>query len=402
MPANKITLPGEPSIACYYCGQCKVKSEFSDEHIWPDALGGDFLEQFWRTNHVCTKCNSMSGVFVDGAFIRGWAGSTERGYDAHQYLSQTEPLRSILPLNYLGRLNDPNIDADEIADWWVGPCGAIIVHFRPKEVESIWSSYVGGDPRSKKTQAGRAYIALVSEEEYWIVAALGSFRQHFKRAQRFVVNTTVPPEWTAFEEVDRNDLAQAADLKVFDGITDAAKAGKNTHARQQIQIDAGHRFMCKIGLAIGCKIFGVSFGCHLHGDQLRRAFREANLERRKKIPIRGSGYFSEPAQNPLALFAWPAGWVLMIQVLEGTLSLTVITPSGKFMTVIITDDPKLIAVLPAEYKDGIVWITVPPLAKAAGPISMPEYVAHITRSILHPELSAFEAARIDPATLPPC
>lgn len=402
MPANRTTVDKEATTTCYYCGLCKVKSEFSDEHIWPDALGGDFLAQFWRTTEVCAKCNSMSGVFVDGAFIRGWAGSAERGHDARLYLSPKAPLSSILPLSYLGKLKDPNINTDEVADWWAGPCGATIVHFRPKESEEIWSTFVGGDPRAKKTKAGRAYIAFASANEYWIIAALNSFKQHFKRARRFVVNMTVPPEWAAFKEVDRNDPNQCSDLKVIDAITDAAKASESIGARQQIQIDADHRFLCKLGLAIGCKIFGTNFGGHEHGDQLRRAFREANPDRRKKIPIRGSSYFDNTKQNPLAFFAWPAGWVLMVQTLSGTLSLTVVAPSGKSMVLAITDDPKLIGQLSAEYADGMVWVTVPPLAKAVGPLPIPEYVAHLTRSVPNPDLGAFETAIIDPSTLPPC
>lgn len=67
---------------CYYCGLDKPRSDFSDEHVWPDALGGDPLPSFWRTAEVCQGCNSMSGVFVDGAFIRGWAGAAERGTGA--------------------------------------------------------------------------------------------------------------------------------------------------------------------------------------------------------------------------------------------------------------------------------------------------------------------------------
>jgi ribosomal protein L30 len=56
---------------CIYCDREKADGDFSDEHIWPDALGGDFLPpEIWRTNDVCGQCNSLSGVFVDGSFIR--------------------------------------------------------------------------------------------------------------------------------------------------------------------------------------------------------------------------------------------------------------------------------------------------------------------------------------------
>ena|ERR1700730_6272593 len=68
---------------CIYCGRDKPLVDFSDEHIWPDALGGDFLEPFWRTEDVCGRCNNLSGVFVDGAFIKSVFGGgnkrVERG-----------------------------------------------------------------------------------------------------------------------------------------------------------------------------------------------------------------------------------------------------------------------------------------------------------------------------------
>jgi HNH endonuclease/integrase-like protein len=89
---------------CIYCDQEKADDEFSDEHIWPDALGGDFLPpETWRTDDVCRRCNSLSGVFVDGSFIRSWIGNAERATGARDYLKPTltAPL-GVLPLDYMG------------------------------------------------------------------------------------------------------------------------------------------------------------------------------------------------------------------------------------------------------------------------------------------------------------
>ena len=59
---SEISLADPELMRCYYCGFEKPPSDFSDEHIWPDALGGDALPSFWRTNNVCRACNSMSGI----------------------------------------------------------------------------------------------------------------------------------------------------------------------------------------------------------------------------------------------------------------------------------------------------------------------------------------------------
>jgi hypothetical protein len=402
MSINNASSPGEPTNACYYCGLDKPQGDFSDEHIWPDALGGDFLPKFWRTNNVCARCNSLSGVFVDGAFIRGWAGNSERFRDSQCYLVPNAPSQSVVPLAYLGKLLDPNVAITEVADWWAGPCGATIVHLRPKEDEELWAAYHGGDPRAKRARAGRAYIALASENQFWVDVALASFQKHFKRSKRYAVNVAFESGLSGISEIDRSDPAQVADLLIFDAITEAAKAGRSVPARQVLQLDAGHRLMCKLGLAIGCQLFGVSFGLHRDGDHLRRAFRECDLARRQSIPIRGTGYFNSSAASPLSILGWPGGWVLMLQVINNVLSLTIVTPSKKQMCIVITDDPKILAKLPPDYAAGLVWVTVPPLGKAAGPFHFPDYIAHLTKSIPNAELTAFEAARIDPAILPSC
>lgn len=380
----------------------KEGTEFSDEHIWPDALGGDHLSKFWRTDEVCRACNSMSGVFVDGAFIRGWAGGMERGSGARDYLSLVDPIQTVMPLDYLGKLPNELTQSGEVADWWVGPCGATIVHIRPEETEQLWTAYLGGDPRAKKAKAGRAYIALASATEYWIIAALASFAKHFKRARRYVVNMDIPPEWKAFENLDRNDSVQAADLRVIDTITEAAKAGNSIKCQACIPTDIGHRFLTKIGLGVGCKLFGSDFTLHEQGADLRRAFRQSDIVRRQKIPIRGTGYFAGNGHPELKFLSWAGAWVLLLQIVDKGLGLIVITPSGRTMGIQITDDANLIASLPANHKDGLIWMTVPTLGKAVGPLPLPDYIAHLTRAIPNPELSAIENAKIDPAKLPAC
>lgn len=145
---------------CIYCGQDKPEEEFSDEHIWPDALGGDFLPPFWRTDDVCGKCNSASGVFVDGAFIKSFFVSAERSLDALDYLDPDKAI-GILPLSYLGTFQNIATQEGEVADFWVCAPGANIIHFRKASEEGIWDAYAGGDPRrqSKRSKAGRYWSA---------------------------------------------------------------------------------------------------------------------------------------------------------------------------------------------------------------------------------------------------
>lgn len=343
----------------------------------------------------------MSGVFVDGEFIRGWAGSAERGSGARLHMSLTDPSRTILPLDYLGRIAEGKTSDGEIAEWWAGPCGAHIVHFRPAEKEDLWTGYLGGDPRAKKTKAGRAYIALVSANEYWVIAALQSFKKHFSRARRFLVTRGLPTNWTAFTPIDRSDPDQARDLVIVDSINAAAQTGEMFPAQVVIKTDAGVRFMAKLGLAIGCQLFGAEFGDHPEGEKLRRFFRQPDPKLRNDIPVHGAGYFSGDMVQADVL-NWPGGWVLVIQMVHDRLALSVVTPSGRRMVVQITADAALIARLEACYKEGMAWIVVPSISTAIGPIALPDYVAHIAKVIPNAELADIENARIDPSKLPPC
>lgn len=90
---------------CIYCGNEKEENQFSDEHIWPTAFGGGFLPALWRTKDVGASCNNMSGVFVDGAFIKSFFGTMERSHESHLYLAPANT-RGILPLSYFGLVTD--------------------------------------------------------------------------------------------------------------------------------------------------------------------------------------------------------------------------------------------------------------------------------------------------------
>jgi hypothetical protein len=387
---------------CIYCGKEKPDDAFTTEHIWPDALGGDLLPVVWRTDDVCSDCNSMSGLFVDGSFIKSWMGNAERAFGAREYLSHSSS--PVMPLDYLGVLPDALTRNGEIAEYWAGPCGAIIIHVRPSDAEEHWASYVGGDPRSKKSRGGRAYIALGSEEYFWIVVSLASFRAHFTGSERFVVNMEVPLEWRgSLSNPDHSDLVQAEDMKVVNAVTSAGQTGRDIRVRAAFKLDVGDRFLAKVGLAIGYKLLGAPFLATDYGQNLRRAFREANVAKRHAIPIRGTGYLdgiglggSERVLN------WPGGWVLLLNVVDRQLVLSVVSPSCKTMVLVVCDELALVSKLDKAFLTGSIWITIPALGEAAGPIPLPSYLAHQTNSSLLPELTTLAGQRTDPSTLPPC
>jgi HNH endonuclease len=391
---------------CVYCGQDKPLAVFSDEHIWPDALGGNLLDPFWRTEDVCERCNNLSGLYVDGAFIKSMFGSSERAIGAWEYIDVAKPSTVILPLYYLGQLKSSAIAADEIAEYWAGPCGASILHIRPADVDDQWATYAGGNPRARKIAPGRAYMALVSKHPFWVQVSFNSFRAHFKRARRTVTNVQFNPPVAEYFKTympDPSDPTQARDMTVMDGVIAAAKEKRRLKLSLVIKLDTGTRMLAKLALGVGYKLFGVKFLDSEYASILRLSLWERDPNIRKKYPIYGTGYLGhQPFRDLKGLLNWPGGWVLFLKVSVGKLMLFVLTPAGKVMSVMVSDSPVFSKILDESFTEGNVWLTIPGLSRSEGPICLPDYMAHRAGVQRIAVLEAIEAMRVDRSSLPPC
>lgn len=385
---------------CIYCGEQKEIQELSEEHIWPSALGGNALGDFWRTSDVCKRCNSIAGVFVDGEFIKGLAGSIEHFYGT-DFVNIDDPLKAIFPLAYLGKITDVSVEAGHEAEFWAGPCGANVIHIRPKDSDEAWHTFAGGDPRSQR-RGGRVYLAFTSNNEFWIKATLCSVRAHFKDLRPiYIINASVGDRLApSFREPDLSDTQQARDLVTVDEVLAATKRGESHRMHLVVHTDTGARFLAKVALGIGYKTYGVPFLATTYASHLRHAFREANAERRSNIPIRGRGYLASSDRPTLPGFR--GAWVLVLMSVRPNMLLFVVAPSGTEQAILITDDAGLIQVTDHSLDSGAVWVVVPTLGKAVGPISLPEYVLHQAREKSNDQLNAIEAQRVDKSQLPPC
>ena len=294
---------------CIYCGRDKPEADFSDEHIWSEALGGNHLPSVpWRTDEVCRICNNLSGLYVDGSFIKSWAGTAERAMGTLEYLGRDTLGNAVLPLNFLGQLPEVPVADGEIAEYWSGPCGANIIHVRPTDKDDNWAAYAGGDPRVRKLDAGRAYMALTSEHPFWIAVSLNSFKSHFSKAQRFITNAEVPKEWShLIQEPDLNDAVRARDLQIMAAVNIAAQPGQPPlRCRTITRQDIGTRLLAKLGLALGYKLLGGDFLNTAYAADLRKGLWERNPDNRKAIPVRGSGYLNDNMPNSVPLSG--RGW----------------------------------------------------------------------------------------------
>ena len=389
---------------CIFCGELKEQSELSEEHIWPSALGGDSLPSLWRTNQVCRRCNSMSGIFVDGEFIKGIAGTIE-AYSGVNFVDLANPSAALFPLAYLGKFKNITIQDGQQAEYWAGPCGANVIHIRPADREPIWSTYAGGDPRRQR-QGGRVYLGFTSKDPFWVTATLRSVLSHFKRQLPiYVINASLPRELVkTFREPDPDDEQQSKDLVTVREAINTTKHGEYHQMQITVAVDTGSRFLAKVALAIGHNIYGPSFLTTSYAQRLRQAFREADPQRREKIPIHGVGYFASnqwPESIP-RLLSFPGVWVLSILSIDALASVVVATPSGSVLCARVSDDTGLVPITEYRLDLGVVWIVVPTLGKAIGPIAMPDYLAHQSGVHSNDELAALEAKRVNKDELPVC
>ncbi|WP_312135570.1 HNH endonuclease [Brevundimonas sp.] len=387
------SMPAE--VICSYCLQKKPVGEMSDEHIWPASLGGDPLGFPWRTDKVCRRCNSICGQWVDGAFIKSWFGSNERYTGVEDYLDPADPDKAVVSAAYLGTFEHEELLEDEIAEFWVGLAGEHMLHIRPRQ-EEVWDGYAGGKPTRKRSNGGHAYMAFTSAEPFWARLALRTFQRQFRFATRTLANSACPDLTPALTPVDPADESQARHLRILK----SAQGGLNM--RITTTVDFSNRFLAKLALGLGRETFGDAFLFTPYAQYLAHALREADFQKRQAIPVRGSGFFSASSEQfDILPIKWPGAWILMTLRISDQSILAVVTPSGKVMTVQVSDDPALADPSGLWSDAGTVWLAIPAAGEATGPISMGDYLAFVTGAFPHAELTRLKALRSISCQLPP-
>src|SRR5258707_13785841 len=148
----------DPARNCIYCEGRRGDSQFSKEHIWPAALGGDACPEIFRTFQVCRRCNSLAGQWADGAFLKSWFLQNEAGVNSLLYMNPDQP--GVAPLAYMGFDEEIVTADDEICERWIGPAGAHIYHIHLRD-EERWHSFAGGGfLRWKRTAPGPRQLCL--------------------------------------------------------------------------------------------------------------------------------------------------------------------------------------------------------------------------------------------------
>jgi len=364
---------------CLYCCQEKDKSEFSEEHIIPQAIGGNLspLNPF-KTTDVCNRCNNLCGLFIDSAFIKNWITQAGRLQDAMRYIKFTKD--AIFPLQFLGP--SPELaHNDKICDLWLGPTGDRIYHFhKPYPEVKDMPVIVGPAPNvQSEIDAGYAFIYVVPDNHVWWIPIFRSFATQFKHSELYLGNGPCP-QGGMFTEIP-------PDLKELH--TKLTEMRDTTHhARITISLGFETRFLAKFALGIGHLLLEPEFAFSKDADLLRSMMWARSYEKRKDIPIRGFGFLNINGKGLDQVLSWPSGHIIMLRPIDSGIGLFVRFYNSQTACILIsaTKDHWVNRVS----EEGIIFVIASGLRKCLGPISLRAYIEHRQGIIVNPDIDSLE------------
>ncbi len=377
---------------CLYCEQIKDEKEFNIEHIFPASLGGNLCDDLFEINQVCKRCNSISGLFIDGGFIKSWLPQNYKSNNYKEYLDWDNG--SALPLTYMGTLQNIDLDEDEVCELWLGPCGDTIYHIHQKDDEKF-DSYAGGDPIFRRKNPGYAFLFIATSHENWTKIVLLSFRKHFIDASRYPGNIEI-------SDREQHEL-------FFDDIPDEIKSihdqllelrGAQHETRFVHKLDIEKRFMCKLGLGFGYKYLGEPFLSSAYSSHLRDGMRYIGKKDAPHVPLLGSGSIFETKAPISDSIAFEGGHSIMLFGEGEYLYLTIVFYGKITLTLVICDERTLWLKSPYDFEEGIIYFILPQINMWAGPVTLMEYLSHKQGYKRITPLVEMEDKRIDPKNLP--
>ena len=293
---------------CIYCNKEKQDSEFSQEHIFPRALGGAIQPTNpFSTDLVCARCNTISGFFIDAPFVKSWFINNYRADNAKKYIRLSPT--TILPLIYFGIIDDLKFE-DKICEFYMGPTGDPIYHFHtpyPEEVDS--PSMIGVPPhlRNKEIDYGFAFLQVRSNNPKWLPAIVYSFADNFKKSKLYLGNGPTPKvEGAIFSDIPDELKDLLSKIRSLNG-----KEHKNTF---KVDIDTGHRFLAKLALGMGCLFLKDEYKTSSDAELLRKLMWTRDHKERRKLQIHGTGFLGnhENMKNINESLKWDGGHVICI------------------------------------------------------------------------------------------
>lgn len=377
---------------CLYCKREKPENEFSQEHILPRGVGGN-LDTYnpFSIYDVCGRCNNLSGLFIDGPFIKSWLINNYRAAVAVKFCHLTD--KTVLPLTYFGEIKDLQFGS-KICEFWLGPTGDTIYHFHEPYPEEPNSPPIVGVPPTafnKEVDNGFVFLFVRSNNPVWHPAIVFSTISAFKKSVIYLGNGDTPA-LSPFQTIPENLNELHARLK--------AMQGQEHHNSVKIGIGYADRFLCKLALGIGSLLLSPSFKESKSADLLRQGMWTKTVAERAALPIKGNGFLGN--KDSMArlepLLNWPGGHSIVVMNVRNHLMLYCNFYESNSAVIEITDEPEL---WEGRITEGKAFVVVPALSKAVGPIELPEFMAHRIGEYVNHDLASLEAEMKQFSSHPP-
>ncbi|MBV1706009.1 MAG: hypothetical protein KGQ37_02245 [Hyphomicrobiales bacterium] len=374
---------------CPACSQPLGTDSHDLPPLWPRLLGGEYAPALFRSNAFCATCARLGDDSIDNNFLKNWSMQGQQVRSALSFLDRDKPLPG--PLTYLGIAADYQSDDDTFCERWAGLAGEQIFHIH-RNREVAWAGRVGAEASPGAIDAGSVTLRLADSSAYWSQVANLSVAAYFPHARRFIINphhhgTSAQPGAIAFDALfapRQQEWFRAAHHGRLTLHPDLAQRGPQ-------------RFLNKLALSLGRRLFGPSFIRTSQARQLRRNFWSAS-------PQVHSGQLAEGLERASAAFGCPPGrlgvcgaWTLILGPLGQEYGLCLITPAGQAMYVVIADDP-------GEAAHGhavAACVAVPNRQIFLGPLPLQKLARHQAGLESAPELARLDAMRLAPSQLPP-
>ena len=353
--------------SCLYCTKEKEDEEFSEEHILPQAIGGNLTPTNpFKSGDICQSCNNLCGLFVDAPFIKNWFTQADRTHDAFRYVKFDQD--SVFPLRYMGPAPELQHES-KMCEFWIGPTGDSIYHFHEPYAEvTDMPILVGPAPNIKsEIDPGFVFIYIVASNPDWWVPIIRSLVAQFPSAQFFLGNGPCPePESSPFSQIPSqlNELHQKLNSIREDehGISFALTIGYET------------RFLAKLALGFGHLFLDGSFSTSSDAQLLRDMMWERDSDARESIPVRGAGILSGQLKGLEQTLSWETGHIIGLLPSGNDLCLYTRFYNRQTSLIKITGDRN-------QWKDsipenGMIFCVTPGLRKCVGPIPLIEFVGH--------------------------
>jgi len=383
-----ITSTAPDTKRCIYCDKHKSKNEFSLEHIFPDSMGGNVCSDLFKTRDVCARCNSIMGMFVDGPVIKSWYSKNTES-TAYREFVDIQASNSWIPFAYMGVSKNLIFGENEVCEIWCGQHGEHVYHIHLKD-DPRFDTYAGGDPIARQKHPGRAYLFLTTEDVAKCGLTIRSFVRQFKKVSRYAGNfDSAGGELEGIYEPIPKDR-----MEEFEALRAKAAAGETWAMRVGVGIGFEERFMAKLARGIGFKLFGEQYLTTPYGINIRNALWEKDAEVRGKL-FKALPLFNENGKALKGRAGYPGVYSVLLWAMPESFVLLLTMPDGNLLSVVISDDPSLWAGPEFDsYRDGAIFLVAPQVETFIGPVSFPDFLAHMLGNTCISDISSLEQKRV--------